>query len=99
VLDDSTASVDAGTEAAIQAAMASVVRDRTTFIIAHRLSSIQHAQTVVVFEHGRIAEMGTPGELMAAGGLFTHLTELQYATNLNGHGPVSPGSAGKSVTA
>ena len=56
-----------------------VVQGRTTFIIAHRLSSIQHAQTVVVFDHGKIAEIGTPAELMAAGGLFTHLTELQYA--------------------
>jgi ATP-binding cassette subfamily B protein len=85
VLDDSTASVDAGTESAIQEAMGAVVKGRTTFIIAHRLSSIQHAQTVVVMEHGKIAEMGTPEELMASGGLFTHLTELQYATNLNGH--------------
>ncbi len=98
VLDDSTASVDAGTESSIQAAMESVVQDRTTFIIAHRLSSIQHAQTVVLFDHGRIAEMGTPAELMAAGGLFTHLTELQYATNLNGHAPTGR-PAGRSVTA
>lgn len=98
VLDDSTASVDAGTESSIQAAMESVVQGRTTFIIAHRLSSIQHAQTVVVFDHGKIAEIGTPAELMAAGGLFTHLTELQYATNLNGHAPTGR-PAGRSVTA
>ena len=98
VLDDSTASVDAGTESSIQAAMESVVQGRTTFIIAHRLSSIQHAQTVVVFDHGKIAEIGTPAELMAAGGLFTHLTELQYATNLNGHAPTGC-PAGRSVTA
>jgi ATP-binding cassette subfamily B protein len=86
VLDDSTASVDAGTESNIQRAMGEVVQGRTTFIIAHRLSSIQHAQHVVILEAGRIAEMGTPEDLMASGGLFTHLTELQYATNLNGHG-------------
>ena len=98
VLDDSTASVDAGTESSIQAAMESVVQGRTTFIIAHRLSSIQHAQTVVVFDHGKIAEIGTPAELMAADGLFTHLTELQYATNLNGHAPTGR-PAGRSVTA
>ena len=98
VLDDSTASVDAGTESSIQAAMESVVQGRTTFIIAHRLSSIQHAQTVVVFDHGKIAEIGTPAELMAASGLFTHLTELQYATNLNGHAPTGR-PAGRSVTA
>ena len=65
--------------------MKNVVSKRTTFIIAHRLSSIQHADVVVLLEHGRIAEMGSPSELMASGGLFTHLTELQYATALNGH--------------
>ena len=65
-----------------------VIVGRTTFIIAHRLSSIQHAQTVVVMEHGEIAEMGSPEELAASGGLFTHVTELQYATNLNGHAAV-----------
>jgi ATP-binding cassette subfamily B protein len=85
VLDDSTASVDAGTESSIQQAMGEVVKGRTTFIIAHRLSSIQHAQRIVVLDGGKIAEVGTPHELMATGGLFTHLTELQYATNLNGH--------------
>ena len=85
VLDDSTSSVDAGTESRIQEAIGHVVQGRTTFIIAHRLSSIQHAQQVVVMEGGRIAEMGTPQELAAAGGLFTHVTELQYATDINGH--------------
>jgi ATP-binding cassette subfamily B protein len=94
VLDDSTASVDAGTESRIQEAIGEVVKGRTTFIIAHRLSSIQHAHTVVVLEQGRIAEMGTPAELAASGGLFTHVSELQYATNLNGHAAVvSPASA------
>jgi ABC-type multidrug transport system fused ATPase/permease subunit len=90
VLDDSTASVDAGTESRIQEAIGEVVKGRTTFIIAHRLSSIQHAETVVVLENGKIAEMGTPAELAASGGLFTHVSELQYATNLNGHAVVNP---------
>ncbi|MCI0779376.1 MAG: ABC transporter ATP-binding protein, partial [Chloroflexi bacterium] len=63
VLDDSTSSVDAGTEADIQRAMEAVVKGRTTFIIAHRLSSIQHARTLVVLDRGQIAEMGTPEEL------------------------------------
>ncbi|MEX2599889.1 MAG: hypothetical protein WD533_09570, partial [Dehalococcoidia bacterium] len=85
-------SVDAGTESRIQQAMEAVVQGRTTLVIAHRLSSIQHAQTVVVLEHGRISEMGTPDDLMASGGLFAHVAELQYATNLNGHAPVSPGA-------
>ena len=84
VLDDSTSSVDAGTESRIQDAMAAVVKDRTTFIIAHRLSSIQHAQLVIVMKDGQIGEMGSPEELIESGGLFTHVTELQYATSLNG---------------
>ena len=84
VFDDSTSSVDAGTESRIQDAMAAVVKDRTTFIIAHRLSSIQHAQLVIVMKDGEIGEMGTPEELIESGGLFTHVTELQYATSLNG---------------
>jgi len=84
VLDDSTASVDAETESRIQKAIGNVIRGRTTLIIAHRLSSIQNAQTVVVLEHGEIAEMGAPAELAAAGGLFTYVSELQYATTLNG---------------
>ena len=92
VLDDSTSSVDAGTESRIQDAMAEVVKDRTTFIIAHRLSSIQHAGLVIVMQHGEIGEMGTPDELIESGGLFTHVTELQYATSLNGVAAVRMGS-------
>ena len=90
VLDDSTANVDAGTESRIQEAIGQVIQGRTTFIIAHRLSSIQHAQTVVVLDHGRIAEMGSPKELAASGGLFTYVSELQYATALNGVGSTAP---------
>lgn len=92
VLDDSTSSVDAGTESRIQDAMAEVVKDRTTFIIAHRLSSIQHAQLVIVMKDGEIGEMGTPDELIESGGLFTHVTELQYATSLNGIAAVRMGT-------
>ena len=89
VLDDSTSSVDAGTESGIQEAMKNVVKGRTTFIIAHRLSSIQHAQTLVVLDRGRIAEMGTPQELMASGGLFAEMSELQYSAAADGNGTAS----------
>lgn len=84
ILDDSTSSVDAGTESKIQSALSEVIKGRTTFIIAHRLSSIQNAELVAVMQEGQITEMGTPEELIAAKGLFTQVTELQYATNLNG---------------
>ena len=84
VLDDSTSSVDAGTESRIQEAMDEVIRGRTAFIIAHRLSSIRRAELVIVMRDGKIGEMGTPDELIASGGLFAHVAELQYAAGLNG---------------
>tara|TARA_A100001037_G_scaffold79463_1_gene71455 strand:+ start:2087 stop:3865 length:1779 start_codon:yes stop_codon:yes gene_type:complete len=84
ILDDSTSSVDAGTESRIQAALSAAIKGRTTFIIAHRLSSIQNAEIVAVMQDGEIAEIGKPDDLIRAGGLFTQVTELQYATSLNG---------------
>jgi ATP-binding cassette subfamily B protein len=77
VLDDSTSSVDAVTEARIQEAMATVVQGRTTFVIAHRITSVQHADNVVVLESGRIAESGSPRELLAGGGLYQQMANLQ----------------------
>ena len=95
VLDDSTSSVDAATEALIQKAMAEVVKGRTTFIIAHRLSSIQHASLVVVLEKGRIVEMGPPRELLAREGFFKHIAELQEGTaNVFDHAPANPAGGG-----
>jgi len=80
VLDDSTSSVDAETEGKIQQAMENVVRGRTTLIIAHRLTSIQNAHTIVVLDSGRITEMGTSAELLANDGFYRHIAELQSAT-------------------
>ncbi len=97
VLDDSTSSVDAGTESRIQEALESAIEGRTTFIIAHRLSSIQHAELIAVMLDGQVAEIGTPEELIASGGLFTHVTELQYATSLNGVAAARAVAAGKSA--
>lgn len=79
VLDDSTSSVDADTEIKIQRALARVVEGRTTFIIAHRLSSIQNATRLVVLDKGRIIESGTLQKLMDAGGLLARVAEIQYA--------------------
>ena len=77
VLDDSTSSVDAATEARIQSAMATVVKGRTTFIIAHRITSVQHADHVAVLKGGRIVESGRPQQLLASGGLYQEMADLQ----------------------
>lgn len=73
ILDDATSSVDVETEFRIRAALQEVMRGRTTFIIAHRPSTISLAQEVVVLDHGRIEERGAHEDLIAAGGLYAHM--------------------------
>ncbi len=77
ILDDSTSSVDVETERQIRRAMAEVVKGRTTFIIAHRLSTVQHADKILVMQDGAIAEEGTHAELYTRGGLYREIYELQ----------------------
>ncbi len=77
VLDDSTSSVDARTENEIRKAMASVMEGRTTFIIAHRLSTVHSADTIVVLQDGQIAERGNHAELVEHGGLYREIYDLQ----------------------
>ena len=73
ILDDATSSVDVETEFRIRAALQEVMRGRTTFIIAHRPSTISLAEEVVVLDHGQIEERGRHEDLMAAGGLYAHM--------------------------
>jgi ATP-binding cassette subfamily B protein len=73
ILDDATSSVDVETEFRIRAALQEVMRGRTTFIIAHRPSTISLAEEVVVLDHGQIEERGSHDELMAVGGLYAHM--------------------------
>lgn len=79
VLDEATSALDAESERLVQRAIANLVRDRTTIVIAHRLSTIRRADAIVVMEAGRIIEMGTHSELLAHGGQYRKLYELQFA--------------------
>ena len=77
VLDDSTSSIDAGTEHLLRQALESVMKGRTTFVIAHRLSTVRHADQILVLDNGSIAEQGTHDELVQRKGLYRQLYELQ----------------------
>ncbi len=77
ILDDATSSVDAHTEEQIREAMESVMRGRTTFVIAHRLSTVHKADLILVMSDGDIAERGTHQELLGAGGQYQEIYELQ----------------------
>ncbi len=77
VFDDSTAAVDAGTEQRIRAAMKRFAKDRATFIISHRLSSLMHADQILFIDEGQIVERGTHAELLALNGRYRELYDLQ----------------------
>ena len=79
VLDDSTSAVDMETEAVIQQKLRGVLKGRTTFIIAHRISSVMNADQIIVLDHGEIAERGTHRELMELGGIYANMVAEQTA--------------------
>lgn len=78
ILDDATSAVDMQTEFKIQKAFRELMRGRTTFIIAHRISSVQHADEILVLEEGKIAERGTHNELLENHGLYRRIYDIQY---------------------
>ena len=78
IMDDSTSAVDMETEYVIQQKLKSVLKGRTTFIIAHRISSVKNADCILVLDHGKIKERGTHKELLALGGLYSRIVKDQY---------------------
>ena len=78
LLDEATSSLDAESERLVQKALEALMRDRTTLVIAHRLATVQKADRIVVMDRGRIVAEGSHRQLIAAGGLYARLAELQF---------------------
>ena len=92
LLDEATSALDTESERAVQAALAELMRGRTTLVIAHRLSTVIAADRIYVIEAGRVAEWGSHAELMARGGSYARLYALQFEAQA---GASSPGGAGE----
>jgi subfamily B ATP-binding cassette protein MsbA len=79
ILDEATSALDAESERLVQKALANLMRDKTSIVIAHRLSTVRRADKIVVMERGRIIQTGTHAELLETGGTYKKLYELQFA--------------------
>jgi ABC-type multidrug transport system fused ATPase/permease subunit len=78
ILDEATSALDTDTEAKVMRALDEVMKGRTTFVIAHRLSTVRKASRILVFDRGKIVEKGTFDELVNAGGRFARLAQQQF---------------------
>jgi subfamily B ATP-binding cassette protein MsbA len=85
VLDEATSALDAESERHVQAALETLMRGRTTLVIAHRLSTVEKADRIVVLDRGRIVETGTHAALLAGGGLYARLYRMQFAVDAHAH--------------
>jgi subfamily B ATP-binding cassette protein MsbA len=98
ILDEATSALDMESEQYVQAALANLMKGRTVFVIAHRLSTVRRATRIAVIESGQITEIGTHEELMQQSGTYRRLYQMQFAeedlvTVANGDAPpiVRPG--------
>jgi subfamily B ATP-binding cassette protein MsbA len=83
ILDEATSALDSETESLIQDALKRLVRERTVLVIAHRLSTVEHADNIVVLDNGRIIETGSHAELLARGGHYAALHQMQFRDSGN----------------
>ncbi len=81
LLDEATASLDVENESAVQAALSRLLKDKTVLIIAHRMRTVAGADRIVVLENGKVAQQGSPAQLMEQGGLYRHMVQLQQESS------------------
>ncbi|MCK4536393.1 MAG: ABC transporter permease, partial [Desulfuromonadales bacterium] len=78
ILDEATSALDTESEIIVQKALSNLMQDRTTFVIAHRLTTIMNADKIIVLENGSIREIGTHEELLQSGGIYNRLYQMQF---------------------